>query len=162
MRLLFAILLVSIFTVAIIYCNKYRKRLKSIISIRESISLVNMPVITFTQGITKLKFLLDSGSDINVICKDSLDKIHSTIADSGNPVEISGVSGSHNSECGVIVPFTYDTLKFDALFFPVGRMDAFNDIESKTGVKIDGILGTPFMVKYKYIIDFNKLKVEVK
>ena len=156
------LLLYAVLYTAAVLARRHYRRMRSIISIRESVSLVNMPVVTFMQGDTKLKFLLDSGSDSNVICKDTLQKgLSCTMSD--EKMRISGVTGENNiSERGVNIPFTYDSLKFETVLFPVDRGSAFDDLESKTGVRIDGILGTPFMVAYKYLIDFNELKVKIK
>ena len=41
-------------------------------------------------------------------------------------------------------------------------MDVMKTIESSTGITIHGLLGTDFLQKYNYVIDFDSLEVYSK
>ena len=83
-----------IFSTAIILRAFYytKKRDERIISVKESIALVSLPVITFMSNGRKLNFLLDSGSSNSFINNDSLkDTNHRLLGKTGTTYGMEGV-----------------------------------------------------------------------
>ena len=157
-RILLTLLIIILLCVIIIiirYNIESRKHLKNRISFKESMDLVDLPIITFYSNNTKLNFLLDTGSDSSYINHSVLqnlkftktDKKHYVIGMEGSPVE--------SFICSIDISYK------DKIFteeFSVCDLDrAFTTVKQETGVQIHGILGSKFFKKYRYIIDFNEL-----
>ena len=152
---LLIIILLCIIIIIIRYNIESRKHLKNRISFKESMDLVDLPIITFYSNNTKLNFLLDTGSDSSYINHSVLqnlkftktDKKHYVIGMEGSPVE--------SFICSIDISYK------DKIFteeFSVCDLDrAFTTVKQETGVQIHGILGSKFFKKYRYIIDFNEL-----
>ena len=137
-----------------------RKRNNSKISFKEAMDLVELPVVTFYNGDTKLNFLLDTGSNVSYInssiipllVHEKIDKEMDTIGIEGNKVS--------NQFCKMSVTYKNQILKEE---FSIADLDeAFGVVKQESGVQIHGILGSKFFEKYKYILDFKELTAYIK
>ena len=139
------------------YC-KQSKRVN--MSFRESMDLVELPVVTFYNGDTKLNFLLDTGSNVSYInssiipllVHEKTDKEMNTIGIEGNKVS--------NQFCKMSV--TYKNQVFEEEFSIADLNEAFSVVKQESGVQIHGILGSKFFERYKYVLDFKELIAYIK
>ena len=137
-----------------------RKRNNSKISFKEAMDLVELPVVTFYNGDTKLNFLLDTGSNVSYInssiipllVHEKTDKEMNTIGIEGNKVS--------NQFCKMSV--TYKNQVFEEEFSIADLDEAFGVVKQESGVQIHGILGSKFFDKYKYVLDFKELIAYIK
>ena len=137
-----------------------RKRNNSKISFKEAMDLVELPVVTFYNGDTKLNFLLDTGSNVSYInssiipllVHEKTDKEMNTIGIEGNKVS--------NQFCKMSV--TYKNQVFEEEFSIADLDEAFSVVKQESGVQIHGILGSKFFDKYKYFLDFKELIAYIK
>ena len=137
-----------------------RKRNNSKISFKEAMDLVELPVVTFYNGDTKLNFLLDTGSNVSYInssiipllVHEKTDKEMDTIGIEGNKVS--------NQFCKMSV--TYKNQVFEEEFSIADLDEAFGVVKQESGVQIHGILGSKFFERYKYVIDFKELIAYIK
>ena len=137
-----------------------RKRNNSKISFKEAMDLVELPVVTFYNGDTKLNFLLDTGSNVSYInssiipllVHEKTDKEMDTIGIEGNKVS--------NQFCKMSV--TYKNQVFEEEFSIADLDEAFGVIKQESGVQIHGILGSKFFERYKYVLDFKELMAYIK
>lgn len=151
------ILLVVVFVaVTVNGIESYREqKKKEIMSFREAMDLVELPIITFYNNDKKLNFLLDTGSDLSYINKSILPSLeYKKIDESRNIISVGGNSQSLGC-CDMTV--TYKNKKFIDRFYISDLDEAFGVIKAETGVQIHGILGSKFFTKYKYILDFESL-----
>lgn len=135
---------------------------------KESISIKkympgDLPVITLYNNDTPFNFLLDTGSNICHICPSVVKNIKYSRIDKSN-TETVGLGGKsvQSNNCKAI--FTDEKNKEYNINLVISKefeMSA-NSIEKCIGVKINGLLGTDFLQKYKYTIDFKTLEVYVK
>ena len=140
--------------------NDIRKRNNSKISFKEAMDLVELPVVTFYNGDTKLNFLLDTGSNVSYInssiipllVHEKTDKEMDTIGIEGNKVS--------NQFCKMSV--TYKNQVFEEEFSIANLDEAFGVVKQESGVQIHGILGSKFFERYKYVIDFKELIAYIK
>lgn len=140
--------------------NDIRKRNNSKISFKEAMDLVELPVVTFYNGDTKLNFLLDTGSNVSYInssiipllVHEKTDKEMDTIGIEGNKVS--------NQFCKMSV--TYKNQVFEEEFSIADLDEAFGVVKQESGVQIHGILGSKFFERYKYVIDFKELIAYIK
>ena len=137
-----------------------RKRNNSKISFKEAMDLVELPVVTFYNGDTKLNFLLDTGSNVSYInssiipllVHEKTDKEMDTIGIEGNKVS--------NQFCKMSV--TYKNQVFEEEFSIADLDEAFGVVKQESGVQIHGILGSKFFERYRYVLDFKELIAYIK
>lgn len=140
--------------------NDIRKRNSSKISFKEAMDLVELPVVTFYNGDTKLNFLLDTGSNVSYInssiipllVHEKTDKEMNTIGIEGNKVS--------NQFCKMSV--AYKNQVFEEEFSIADLDEAFGVVKQESGVQIHGILGSKFFERYKYVLDFKELIAYIK
>lgn len=133
----------------------YIKMIRRKISFKESMDLSELPVITMYQGEKKFNFLLDTGSNDSILSKPASRKLKGQYAECIRLIE--GLGSTESDKC-CVATLEYKDLKFDAEFLVSDGVTAtFASIKKSTGVQIHGILGTKFLQKYSYILDFNEL-----
>lgn len=135
------------------YCNR-KKRID--MSFMEAMDLVELPVVTFYNGSTKLNFLLDTGSNISQINSSILPLLNYKKV-VGKNMDVAGIEGNKvNTEfCEMIL--TYKGQEFVDEFCTHDLDEAFAIVKEESGVQIHGILGSLFFKKYEYILDFENL-----
>lgn len=158
-----SLVFVSILILIICYVIKIRRR-KDIMSLKESLDLTGIPIVTFTQENVKYNFLLDTGSDISYINSKIVD--NSAIKYEATDYKLAGfisAGGLSSSDIKLInIPFEYKRTSFTEDFAVVDLTNAFAQIKEENGVTLHGILGNTFFTKYGYILDFKELKFYTK
>lgn len=140
------------------FTNKNESR----ISFKESMDLVNLPIITVMIKGKKLNLLLDTGSDISHLNSNVLDylkynKTDTAIILNNNTVEVMGMEGNKTLSSMCKLHFKYKNRQFNDEFSLVDLTSAFSIVKQESGVQIHGILGNKFFEKYKYVLDFKDL-----
>lgn len=156
LKIILILLVVVFVAVTVNGIESYRRqKKKEVMSFREAMDLVELPIITFYNNDKKLNFLLDTGSDLSYINKSILPSLeYKKIDESRNIISVGGNSQSLGC-CDMTV--TYKNKKFIDRFYISDLDEAFGAIKAETGVQIHGILGSKFFAKYKYILDFESL-----
>lgn len=144
----------------ILWYNKFFTKDDYILSFKESMDLTELPVVTFYNGNEKLNFMLDTGSNNSFINKHILKKL--TYEKSNFKSFATGIDGNPKECPAIQMKISYKDLDFNELFLVMDLKDSFDTIKQESGVTIHGILGSVFFTKYKYILDFDKLKVKIK
>jgi hypothetical protein len=153
------VIIVCILLVALIL-NRIEDRKNRYMSFMESMNLTNLPIITLNHNGSKFNFLLDTGSNIshiNSILKSSL-----TCTPCNYTMEISGMEGNSVTTNFCNVEFSYKDRIYEDDFALTNLESAFNRIKEESGVTVHGILGTNFLQKYKYVLDFDSLIAYIK
>ena len=154
------VLLICIAGIIIAY-NYYKPTGITSIPFKESIDLINLPIVTFVNNNVKLHFLLDTGSDDSYINIDVLDKL--VIKKSYNVKrDIVTGNGSISSSQIVLMDISYKEQCFENAFVVSDMGEAFDAATGASGIKIHGILGSVFFAKYKYVLDYMKLEAYSK
>lgn len=158
-----SLVFVSILILIICYVIKIRRR-KDIMSLKESLDLTGIPIVTFTQENVKYNFLLDTGSDISYINSKIVD--NSAIKYEATDYKLAGfisAGGLSSSDIKIIdIPFEYRRTSFKESFAVLDLTESFAQIKEENGVTLHGILGNTFFTKYGYILDFKELKFYTK
>lgn len=134
-----------------IYIEKHKNKTK--ISFKESLDLVGIPVITFYQGNNKFNFILDSGASNCVINEYCLKDLQ--YENCKELSEIFGYDGIKSVKNNVKIKIYFKNNIFESDFVAMDMREAFNSIKKDHGVTIHGILGSDFLSKYKYIMDYS-------
>lgn len=154
------VLLICIAGIIIAY-NYYKPTGITSIPFKESIDLINLPIVTFVNNNVKLHFLLDTGSDDSYINVDVLDKL--VVKKSYNVKrDIVTGNGSISSSQIVLMDISYKEQCFENAFIVSDMGEAFDAATGASGIKIHGILGSIFFAKYKYVLDYMKLEAYSK
>ena len=158
-----SLVFVSILILIICYVIKIRRR-KDIMSLKESLDLTGIPIVTFTQENVKYNFLLDTGSDISYINSKIVDTF--AIKYEATDYKLAGfisAGGLSSSDIKLInIPFEYKRTSFKESFAVLDLTESFAQIKEENGVTLHGILGNTFFTKYGYILDFKELKFYTK
>lgn len=162
------VLLVIISLVLIIYQTDCFIRNKTInkknnryaFSIKESLDLTELPIITFKSNNFKLNLLVDTGSNTSFINIKHLKKLKFIPLKGGDVV--SGLGGIQQSTKKCVVPMQYDDIYYNINFCATDLTDSFEIIKKENGVTVHGILGNDFLIKHKYILDYVTQKIYVK
>lgn len=152
------IVIILAFLVNIIFDTK--KKNKSKISFKESMDLVELPIVTFYNGHKKLNFLLDTGSNLSHINQSVLSKIKYT--ESKLSASVFGMEGNTVESKFCDIDISYKEHKFKESFCITNLDQSFSIIKKENGVQLHGILGNKFFETYKYILDFNELIAYIK
>ena len=137
-----------------------KKKNESKISFKESMDLVELPIVTFYQGRKKLNFLLDTGSNLSHINQSVLSKIKYEKSDIIN--KVFGMEGNTIDTEYCDINISYKKQGYKESFCITDLSKSFDLIKKENGVQLHGILGNKFFETYKYILDFNELIAYVK
>lgn len=154
----FVIVLVVIFIVAILIngVEDYNKSKIVSIPFKESMDLLNVPIVTFVNNKIKLHFLLDTGSDASYIRKEILSLLDIKRIDrKAAPIATAG--GEAVSEGLVTFDIFYKNQQFENDFEVADMTQMWDEATKTAGITIHGILGSQFFNRYKYQIDFENL-----
>lgn len=116
-----------------------------------------LPLILTTDNPKNLCFLIDTGSTSNVI----FDFVYQHFKDHFTLItetqNIMGIDGSLKSSIVVNADLQFDDLRYKAPFAVLEANDAIAQVQAETGIQIHGVLGIPFLIDNKCLIDFEKL-----
>ena len=157
LKILITLIIVSAIALIINGIEDYHSMIK--IPFGETMAELTLPVVDFTNNGKTFNFLVDTGASYSVIDSRILKKIkHIKLKDTGNaygvegnivPVEYAKITLNHEKG-----EFTDD--------FQVMKVEAFDNIKKANKIEIIGILGSSFLEKYGFVIDFNNLIIYTK
>lgn len=150
------IVLVIIVTSIFIVWYFWRNNKVIHIPFKESMDLINLPVVTFNNNNNKLHFLLDTGSDDSFITSSVIDLLD--IKDSDNKVtNIQTGNGVISSLGRITLDIAYLDSSYENTFIVSNLDSSFKNIADSRGIQIHGIIGSLFFRRYGYKLDFKKL-----
>ena len=151
------VIILSIIALVTIIRNGVQEydRNKVEMSFKESMNLVELPIVTFYNGNTKLNFMLDTGANMCVINSRIIDSLDCKKLDEKG--SIYGMEGNITEIEYISMDFTYNSKSYNSSFQVVDMQEAFDRIKQESGVIVHGILGSKFFEEYKYVLDFKEL-----
>lgn len=138
--------------------NKNKSLSCFIVSFKQGFVSPNIPIASFHQEEKDLNFLLDTGSDKNVIDETALQQFEHKMLepDENSTTHLSGVGGTKEvSTCNL--SFTCGDEQYTADFLVTDLKEAFGLVKRDHGITIHGILGSAFLRENKVVLDFNSL-----
>lgn len=134
--------------------KKFNKSLFAI-SFSQGFIPPNIPIATFKQGDKELNFILDTGSDNNVIDSNVLPQIEHDL-DQSQQISLAGLGGAQTvSACRI--KFQYEEENFTETFLVSDLQDAFTLIRKCHAIPIHGMLGSKFLKDNDLTLDFHNL-----
>lgn len=129
---------------------------KQAFNLEEILNKVEVPVIPIYINGNEYLVMLDTGSDASYLDSEVLNNVPKLLL--GHQEEIVGGTAIKESGSSVYeVEFACGNREFKEVFTENDFSHIFGFLEQTTGVKLSGILGTRFLMKYKCILDFDQL-----
>lgn len=120
---------------------------------------VSLPIILARVKDKHLCLILDTGSTCSLIDSTVVEYFKDIVEPVGDYC-ISGIEGTKHKVDMITLPFTFESQVYKPKFCVKPLLNAFKGIEDESGIQVHGLLGTDFLLENKWIINFNKLKIE--
>lgn len=127
-------------------------------SIQHTILKVGLPLIV-TSNKPTLCFLIDTGATNNVIFYFAYEHLKSVFNTIGRYSQIMGVDGETKETAQVEATLSFGNIHTTSIYSVLDSHKAVATIQKETGIQIHGILGIPFLMQNKWILDFSNLKI---
>ena len=119
-----------------------------------------LPLILTTDNPKNLCFLIDTGSTNDVIFDFVYQHFKDYFTLTADSQSIMGIDGSLKPTIIINADLQFDDLRYKASFAVLEANDAITQVQAETGIQIHGVLGIPFLMENKCLIDFNKLVIK--
>ncbi|WP_298045638.1 aspartyl protease family protein [Bacteroides sp.] len=119
---------------------------------------IGLPVIPVKVKDKYLSFILDTGSTCSLIDSNVVEYFKDIVEPVGD-YYISGIEGTKHKVDIITLPFTFEGQTYKPKFCVKPLLDAFKGIEDDSGIQVQGLLGTDFLLENQWIIDFKELKL---
>ncbi len=123
------------------------------VSFKEAMELLEFPIVTIKTQDKALKFVIDTGCTNSCINASTINNLGITPTNVGNSHY--GIDGNKVDllTCNLGFSLKRKSYNFD---FNVADMDkVFDCIKESNGVQIHGLIGSDFLSKYNYVIDYK-------
>ena len=130
-----------------------------IVSLNSILSKLGLPLLIVKAQAKNLCFLLDTGSNINVLDK----KVAEFFQLSSGTVQRQqfGIDGTLQITDVVEMTFSLEEREYKAAFSVMDLSSAFGKLEEESGIQIHGLLGCSFIEQQKWVLDFEKLCLSI-
>lgn len=129
-----------------------------IYSLAYGLEKIGLPVIIIKIKNKNLCFIIDTGSNCNLVDSRIVECFKDIITPAGD-YYISGIDGNRQNVDVVILPFNFEGQTYSPKFCVKSLLDVFKDIETESRIQIHGILGVQFLVENHWVIDFENYKI---
>jgi len=114
-----------------------------------------LPIVQLSQDGKPYYFIIDSGSNYNVIDSNALDSIkHHDFEENTSMYGVNGVTQKVNA---CVIRLRHEENEFIDFFLKSDLSLAFDQIRKESGVQVSGLIGVHFLHKYQCVIDFTTL-----
>lgn len=148
---LMVVLAIISFTVVYLYYKRCRFKFP----FKDTMGEVGLPIVSFEQNGKSFNFIIDSGADASVINTTSLAKLDYTKLEGNRCVY--GIDGNPVQTSFVGVKLFSQNHKFIEAF-QVFDVPGLDNIEKAHNIEVVGILGSAFLKRYGFLIDYKQLK----
>lgn len=119
-----------------------------------------LPLILTTDNPKNLCLLIDTGSTNDVIFDFVYQHFKDYFTLTTESKDIMGIDGSLKPTIIVNSDLQFDDLRYKAPFVVLEANDAINQVQAETGIQIHGVLGIPFLMENKCLLDFDNLIIK--
>ena len=119
---------------------------------------IGLPLILTSGKLKDIYFMIDTGSTHNIL----FDFVYNHFKDEfkllNNSQSIMGIEGYYKETPTIEATFNFEGRNYISTFSVLEANEAIKKVQDETGVQIHGVLGVPFLIENKWIIDFEKLE----
>ena len=130
-------------------------------SLSEGLLKLSMPLVKARVCGVNLTFLIDTGSTHNVIASFVYEQIRNAFIITGESNKVMGVDGKYQDVIIVNATLEIEGVELKSDFNVVDMSDAVMQLQDETGLQLHGLLGIPFLMDNKCIIDFDKQEITI-
>lgn len=131
-------------------------------SIASGIQKLSMPLLDVTIANMKLTFIIDTGATHNVIASFVYEQMKDVFDILKDNNRMMGVEGNYKEtpvvEALVNIAETSIRTKFNVL----NMNDTVIQLQNETGLQLHGLLGIPFLMDNKCILDFSNQEITIE
>ena len=131
---------------------------KKITHTSHTISKVGLPLIV-TSDSPKLCFLVDTGATHNLLFSFVYEHLKDSFTAYREKCLVMGIDCEKKETMQIETELSFGGQNSSALFSVIDSDKAMAQIQSETGIQIHGILGIPFLIDNKWILDFSQLTI---
>ena len=117
-----------------------------------------LPIILVEIEDKYLCFILDTGSTCSRIDSTVVEYFKDIVEPVGDYC-ISGIEGTKHKVDMITLPLNFEGQIYKPKFCVKPLLDAFKGIEDESGIQVQGLLGTDFLLENKWVINFEKLEL---
>lgn len=118
-----------------------------------------LPLILTSGRLANICFLIDTGSTHNIIFDFVYEHFKSEFRLLSEKGSMMGFEGCSKPTELVEATFNFEGQDYTSRFSILDASEMIKKLQEESGVQIHGILGIPFLIENKWIIDFNKLEL---
>ncbi len=142
------------------YCHVIFTNMKY--PINYGLEKAGLPLILTTERPKNLCFLIDTGSTNDVIFDFVYQHFKDDFTLTTESQNIMGIDGSLKPTIIVNTDLQFDDLRYKAPFVVLEANDAIAQVQAETGIQIHGVLGIPFLLQNKCLLDFKNFTISTK
>jgi len=131
---------------------------QSVVNLQYGLSKANLPLIPVEIQNKSLCFLLDTGSNINMIDTAVYEHFKDVAEQVGEFVHF-GIEGNKEQTITVKLPFSFEGQTYTPVFSVVNLDNAFSKVYDEASIPIHGLLGNKFFIEHGWVLDFDKLEL---
>lgn len=119
-----------------------------------------LPLIITSGRLKNLCFLIDTGATHNAIFSFVYEHFKNEFRLLDEQQNTMGIEG-HYQRCPTIeATFNFEGVNYTSSFSVLEATEAIIQVQQETGVQIHGILSTDFLIKNKWVLDFETYNVK--
>ncbi len=118
-----------------------------------------LPLILTSGKLKNLCFVIDTGSTHNILFNFVYKHFRDEFKLLTGTQSLTGIEGHSKETPTIEATFNFEGRDYTSTFSVLEANEAIKRIQNETGVQIHGVLGVQFLIKTKWIIDFNKLEI---
>lgn len=127
------------------------------IPIEYSLTKLGLPLIV-TSTKPNLCFLIDTGATHNILFSFVYEHLKDSFNATKEKCLVMGIDGEKKETMQIETQLSFSGQNSSVLFSVIDSDKAVAQIQSEIGIQIHGILGIPFLIDNKWILDFSNLK----
>lgn len=117
--------------------------------------------VTLTTERKPFIFIIDTGSNVSHIDIEAAKLLTKSSEVPSENNSVTGISGALQSTGKIKQCFNSGIFTFDHEYFVTNLASLVKAVEADSNIKIHGILGTDFLVKYRCHLDFKKSRLHL-
>lgn len=120
---------------------------------------VGLPLIITTGKLKNLCFLIDTGSTHNYLFDFVYEHFKREFKLLDYTTKSMGIEGHYKESPVIEATFNFEEVDYTSSFSIIDAADSIAQVQEETGVQIHGVLGIPFLVENKWVIDFENYTI---
>lgn len=121
-----------------------------------------LPLIVTSDKLKNLCFLIDTGSTHNVLFSFVYEHFKEEFKLLDSTCRTMGIEGHYKETPVIEATFNFEGTDYTSTFSVLDATEAIAQVQEETGIQIHGVLGVPFLVENKWIVDFDRLEISIR